>query len=457
MAPLPAAQSEACEVLTLHSLTWLVVASAVGLLMAVLLMAPGWGRILEPLTYGRWVTVHLDLNLYGWCSMPLIGLLFLLYLPRTRPSGWGVAAVGVWSGTLLLATVSWLSGHTSGKLFMEWSGASRVAVTFCMAFLALAIGASYRTRLREDADATSPGSREQPWLRRGKWALLALLALIPPLMYWSASPTLFPPINPDSGGATGGSLLGSTLAVILIFWAAPLILGLPRTARPAAFAPSAVVLAAHMIAFGFLDHGHHSHHEPMQIAALSSLVIWLPLLVRHYRRFTWPDRSAPWLASFCAWGAVLLATALTTFMPGVLERWKFTNALVGHSHLAMAGMVTSFNVLVLVIINRRSALAALFDSRPAFICWHAGLALHVSALLAAGSIESLHPGWLFRGHPALLACYALRLLGGSLMMLAAVSWCWRAHALRDGITRPRAVRDDLVRPPYSAEHQGARA
>lgn len=36
-----------------------------------------------------------------------------------------------------------------------------------------------------------------------------------------------------------------------------------------------------------------------------------------------------------------------TFLPGIPERLKFTNGLVAHAHLAMAGVVTSVNGMIL--------------------------------------------------------------------------------------------------------------
>jgi cytochrome c oxidase cbb3-type subunit 1 len=62
----------------------------------------------------------------------------------------------------------------------------------------------------------------------------------------------------------------------------------------------------------------------------------------YLRHFTWPAGSRRWLLAFAGWGAMLLITALFTFLPGVLDRWKFTNALVAHTHIAMAGMLTCF-------------------------------------------------------------------------------------------------------------------
>ncbi len=64
-----------------HNLGWLVAANLVGLLLAVLLLWPGLNDLLAPLTYGRWVPLHLDWQLYDWCSLPLVGVRFHYYLP----------------------------------------------------------------------------------------------------------------------------------------------------------------------------------------------------------------------------------------------------------------------------------------------------------------------------------------------------------------------------------------
>ncbi len=72
----------------LHSLGWLVVGNAVGVLLAVLLLFPALGNVFAPLTYGRWIPVHLNAQLYGWSSIPLIGLLFRLYGPKAGFGPW---------------------------------------------------------------------------------------------------------------------------------------------------------------------------------------------------------------------------------------------------------------------------------------------------------------------------------------------------------------------------------
>jgi cytochrome c oxidase cbb3-type subunit I len=417
----------AFEVVTRHSLLWLVTGNLAGVLLAVLLLVPSLGTIMQPFTYGRWVTVHLNASLYGWASIPLIGLLFQQYLPRRNRSRMGEAAVMVWSGVLLFSLIGWLTGHTSGKLFMEWSGPSRWAVLFGMGFLALSLWVAFFQRLREDV---SP--RTGKAIIALKVIVLLALSLIPAVMYLAANPALYPPVNPDSGGATGGSLLGSTLAIVAIYWVMPFVLGLKRDGRPGTAVPTFVILIIHFIAFTFLDHSDQSHRDVIQIIALSSLLIWVPLLIRHFRRFEWPAGSRPWLLAFACWGAILSLNGVFTFLPGILDHWKFTNALVAHVHIAMAGMVTSFNVLVLVMLNHRTSLRYNFSDTYVFWFWQIGTIVHALSLLAAGSLEAMNPGWLFTGHPLMNMLYLIRLFAGLFMLAASLKWLWLAHCTDGG-------------------------
>jgi len=417
------------EIITQQSLLWLLVTCITGVLLSLLLLAPSLGTILQPFSYGRWVTVHLNASLYGWSSVPLLGLLYMQYLPVMRGSLLAEYAVSVWSGILLFAMMGWLSGHTSGKLFMEWSGPSRWAIFFGMCFLAFALWLAFIRRIRE-SKAESPGTVTGMLFIGAKILALIFLTMIPFVMYAAANPELYPPVNPDSGGATGGSLLGSTLGIVMIYWITPFILRLNYTARLSAFVPSLSLLFIHLIAFGLLDHGDRSHHEYVQIFALSSLIIWVPLLIQHVRRFEWPQGARFWLIAFACWGATLTLNGICTFMPHILDVWKFTNALVAHVHIAMAGMITSFNILILVVINQRTSLNNVFSSKLSFWLWQGGTVLHAISLLMAGTLESIHPDWLFTGHSTMNALYLIRLIAGLIMLSAAISWFRRAHISR---------------------------
>ncbi len=405
-----------------HSLGWLVLANSIGVLLAALLLWPGLNRLLAPIVYGQWATLHLNLQLYGWCSLPLVGLLFRMYMPRDRAPG-AMIALQAWSAALVFASCAWCAGQVSGKPFMEWSGPSRIVMPVAMTSLAIVLIAGYALKLRTDAASETKSPRIT------KILFLLILAAIPPLMYWASDPAIYPPFNPDSGGSTGGSLLGSTLGVIVIFLACPIVAGLPRRRHAAWLVAWWLLLVIHMIAFSGLDHGNRSHHETLQIIGLSSLVIWWPLLIVYFRWFTRPAASRAWLAAFCFWGAFLLATALLTFMPGILDRWKFTNALVAHTHIAMAGMLSSFLMLTLIALDETGRWRVALASPVAFATWQIGCILHVGSLLVLGNIESENPGLVYYSASAAQLAYAIRLAAGLLMTTASIAWLrgiWRA-------------------------------
>lgn len=410
------------ELATVHALTWLGIACGIGLLMALLLLVPGLGAALGPLTFGRWVPLHLDLVLYGWLALPLVALLFRVFLPREGSAGrWAEGAVHVWSASLVVGALAWLAGQTSGKPFLDWEGGARAAFLINLVFLAGVLAAGLLRRTRSSAeDAAAPRSTIA-----SLWVFWGVLLLVLAAMGVATSPRTYPPVNPATGGPTGASLLGSTLAVIVIFALTPLFLGLRERVRGGRRRAALEVfgaLAAHGAFFFAVGQGDHSHREPLQIAAVATLLVWGWLLPRWLRRFDWPAGSGPWLVAFLAWGGILLASAVPMFLPGLLDRIKFTNALVGHAHLAMAGMATSFAALLLVVLNQETRLRDVLADRAAFAVWNAGNLMHVAALVAAGAVEALEPGVVFRAAPEILLLYAVRAAAGAAMLGAAARW-----------------------------------
>jgi cytochrome c oxidase cbb3-type subunit 1 len=402
-----------------HALGWLGVAAGIGLMMALLLLFPGLGPVLGPLTYGRWMPLHLNLVLYGWLALPLVALLFRAFLPREGGAPGAAMAVQVWSASLIVGAAAWLAGQSSGKAFLDWEGVARVAFLGNLLFLAGVLAAGLVRRSRAGASRARMA---------GLWGFWSLLLAVPVAMAFATSPKTYPPINPDTGGPTGASLLGSTLSVIAIFAGTPLLLGLKTRVsslrRPAIEVFGA--LALHSLFFAAVGHGDHSHREPLQIAAVATLLVWAVLLPRWLRCFAWPAESRLWLIAFLAWGGALLASAVPMFLPGLLDRIKFTNALVGHAHLAMAGMATSFAALILVVLNQETRLAGVLGDRSAFLHWNAGNAVHVAALVAAGLLEAQDPGIVFRGDPWITVLYGVRAVAGAAMVFAAARWITRA-------------------------------
>jgi cytochrome c oxidase cbb3-type subunit 1 len=402
-----------------HALGWLVAGNAVGVLLAAELLWPSLGDALAPLSYGRWMPLHLNWQLYGWCAVPLVGGLFAGLLDRRHPQAARHASLALvaWSLALALGGVSWLGGVTSGKLFLDWAGWARPLLPAAMVVLWTVLAAH--------------AFWSWPLLgRAGRWvrgSLLLFLLPVPGLLYWSAGPEIYPSVNPDSGGATGSSLLGSTLGMIAIFGLLPVLFGLGRT-RGRVGREFWLPLVASFAAFGLIDHGHTSHHARAQIVGLGLLLVWVPLLIRHLRAYPWCAAAQPWLRAALGWWLLLVVSGWLTFLPGLSERLKFTNWLVAHAHIAMAGLVTSLNF---VILNQLDPLRPL--GRGVRL-WQMALAVQAVALRVLGWQESERPADLFRSEAWTQALYGIRLVSGAGMLVLSARWfreTW-ARGLRTG-------------------------
>lgn len=399
------APASLARVVARHSLGWLVAANFVGLWLATVVLWPAVGDLAAPLTYGRWVPLHLDWQLYGWMSLPTVGALLAWFgdgksVPEAR------VALGAWSVALALGGVSWLAGLNSGKLFLEWEGLARPLLPAAMLVLWAVLARLTWQRW--------------PMLARGekiaRVVLLGLLLPVPQALLWSMGREVYPAVNPDSGGATGAALLGSTLGIVTIFLGLPTLLRVPAKASARRGRWIAAALAASWLVFAAINHGNVSHHAWAAIVALGSLLAWVPLLAIFWLGYDWSDGARPWLRAALVWWALLVVSGWVAFLPGFSEAMKFTHGLVAHAHLAMAGLVTSVNGVLLTTLAGRPA------RRGVFALWQFGCAVHVGALLVLGARESEHVGELFRSADWTQVALGLRLVGGLLMTVAAVRW-----------------------------------
>lgn len=388
-----------------HSLAWFCAANLVGVLLAALLVWPDAGGSLGALTYGRWMPLHLNWQLYGWCALPLVGALLAACLAPRHPGAVVHARLALrgWSAALALGGAAWLGGVTSGKLFLDWSGWVRPALAIAMSLLWTLL-ATHLWWSRERFGTTR-------W--RLMAGLLAGLGLVPALMYWVAGREVYPMVNPDSGGATGASLLGSTLGIVAVFGLLPELLGTKRRegARVAWFWWA---LAASFAVFAGIDHGNASHHAIGQILGLGLLLAWVPLLWFYGRASLWSAAGKMWMIAAGLWWALLVASGWATFLPGVLDAWKFTHSLVAHAHLAMAGLVTSVNFVVLNELDPKHACG----DGVAFWIWQLGCAAHVALMLGLGALEAGHEADLFYGTDWTRWIFFGRLAAGAAMAAA---------------------------------------
>lgn len=395
-----------------HAYGWLAAANAVGVLLAAMLIWPGMNDFVAPFTYGRWMPLHLDWHLYGWCALPLVAVLYSWFLPLEEPSATqhGRIAVWAWSLALALCGVGWLAGVASGKLFVDAAGWTRPLLPLAMGVLWIVLAYHSLRRL--------------PLLGRSRaWAqLLTLLVLsvVPLALYFAGSPGLFPSVNPDSGGATGASLLGSTLGVVAIAGALPGLLAVRRLDRPGSAALRRFYWFLFLLSaavYAVTRHGHESHHSTAQIVALGTLGVWGVWLPVHFRQYSWPASARLWLRGAACWWVLLIASGWLTFLPGISEQLKFSHALVAHAHLALAGVVTSAGAAILATVGRPP-----WGGAASFWAWQVGCALHVIVLATLGSLEAAHADAFFTGADWIVGLLALRLLAGAIMFITSIAW-----------------------------------
>jgi cytochrome c oxidase cbb3-type subunit 1 len=395
-----------------HALGWWVLGNTVGLYLSVLLLRPAWQ--FGELTYGRWLPVHLNVQLYGWTALPLVAWLLAIYeVDRSRVAAWGPLAVWAWTGALVMGVIHWLGGVTSGKIFLDWKGGALWAFIAALMFLWCVLLVAWRER--------GPGWNTTR--KRATLVGLSGLALVPVSLAFAASPAVYPPIDRTTGGATGSSLLGSTLLVV------GLMILLPRMAAVARSDGKNhrtiwIFFALSWVVFGVTEAIGGTHHDAHQIGSLVMLLPWVWWLPRDWAAFSWPDGSRVWRWALFGWWGVLVVSGILMYQPGVLDRLKFTQGLVAHSHLAFAGFTTSFCALLLVLLTGRRV-----GGTASVMAWHVAALAMIATLAVMGWREGANPSWMNALPLWRESGLVIRAHCGALMLAVSVLWWWERRTL----------------------------
>ena len=408
-------QSQGLASAVRHSLAWLVFGNTIGVTIAVLLLFPGLNPWLGEWTYGRWMMVHMNTALFGWCSLPMVGLLFKLYGADQGPvAAWCRPVVWLWSAGLIVGSLSWLSGHSSGKLFLDWSGYARVFFPLCMLALWIVLAWAF-VRQR----STYAGSGHAASIAKGA-GLLVLLA-VPFAIYFASSPDIYPFVNPDTGGPTGESQLESSLGIVLLLLALPFGLTQCKESGARIAGLAWLIFAAESILCVLLGRGDVSHRALAQWLSLGSVLVWIPLIPAYYSAFRWHAETKRWRVAFLWWWGGLALTGWIFFLPGVLDRFKFTDGLVGHSLTAVAGCLTAFVIFAMVqLVGVREAW--IFNRQWSFHAWNLGVLAYVIVMTVAGWIEGADPSFTIVPGFERNLLYTLRLFTGLAMLAGSVEW-----------------------------------
>ena len=404
-----------------HAFFWLVIGNAIGVMLALLLLVPSLNAVLGEWTYGRWMMVHVNILLYGWCSLPMLGWLFRIYGADRGPvAAWCRPVLWTWSTALLIGSLTWLDGHSSGKLFLDWSGYARFAFPAAMLALWLVLAASLALAWKS--------ARNKFWSTHAvKLIGLAVLLAVPFAIYVASSPGLYPAINPSTGGPTGESQLESSLGVVAILLIVPFGVARRKPGRPGPLLISAILFAAESLLCLSMSRGDVSHHLPSQYLSLGSLLAWLPIAPVFYATFQWHDNTRAWRTALLWWWGFLVVSGWVMFLPGVLDHFKFTDGLVGHSLVAVAGFLTA--LLAVVLVQLLGDDGWILTRRWSFHMWNWSVLAYVVLMLIAGWIEGSDPA--FTSGPSLTrnVLYSLRLVTGILMLISSAEWLVAASAL----------------------------
>ncbi|MGC1424067.1 MAG: hypothetical protein WA354_16485 [Terracidiphilus sp.] len=421
-----------------HAFLWLVIGNAIGVMLALLLLVPSLNAVLGEWTYGRWMMVHVNILLYGWCSFPMLGWLFRIYGADRGPTApWCRPVLWTWSVALFIGSLTWLAGHSSGKLFLDWSGYARVAFPAAMLVLWLLLAASLVLAWNS--------ARNKPWSAHAiKIIGLAILFAVPFAIYIACGPGLYPAINPATGGPTGESQLESSLGVVAILLIVPFGVASRSPGRNWPLAVSAIVFAAESLLCLSMSRGDISHHLPSQYLSLGSLLAWLPLVPAYYATFQWHDKTRAWRTALLWWWGFLVVSGWAMFLPGVLDHFKFTDGLVGHSLVAVAGFLTA--LLAVVLVQLLGDDGWILTRRWSFHVWNWSVLAYVIIMLIAGWIEGNDPAFINAPGLTRNILYSLRLVTGVLMLISSAEWLIAASALlgASGTTPSRNSREVTV-------------
>ncbi|MCB1050220.1 MAG: hypothetical protein H6510_13635 [Acidobacteria bacterium] len=401
-----------------HALVWLVAANFFGIVLAIQLL---WPEIQWPtwFSYGRVMPVHMNGQLYGWLALPLIALLLDWTLPSPSHKAFQPLLL-LWSAVLGWAAIAWLSGRVSGKLFLDWT--PPWALTF--AFVIYVFWCQMLRICFQRGSSWSQSQRQQAF-----WGLL-LSAPVGALLVWASRPTVYPAINPQSGGATGTALLGSSLSVVFILFA---VLRLQQMRQPdlqVKWRSLLAFLGCHLIYFALLKHGHSGNGDIFQQTGLFSLFTWPLLLRTPLGSISTSPVLRRWYRAMGFWALLLILNGAMLFLPGWLDRAKFSNLLVAHAHLAMAGLATSIVIYMACLLGGKP-LQSIFKNRIVFWVWHSSTLLMCLVLSWAGWKAFREPGAFYEGASWVQAVYGMRLFCGLLMLGAAIHYCWQSFAQED--------------------------
>ncbi|MGO1500317.1 MAG: cbb3-type cytochrome c oxidase subunit I [Marinobacter sp.] len=443
---------------------WLLLGSSFGLIASLKLHLPDWLNSVAPLTFGRMRTMHLNLVIYGWLSLGLMGLALWLiptiFATRLRlPS---VALAGAILMNLSVGAGVWAigSGWTDGLEWLEipWQIDIFIAISVFLFVVPLLVTARHRNVRHIYVTG---------------WYYLGAMVWFPVLFIVANIPGLH-------SGVQQATVNWWFAHNVLGLWLTPLGVGaayylLPRIIGKPIYSYSLSLVGFWALALFYSQVGmHHLIGGPVPtwvvtLSVVQSIMMFVPVIaVAVNQHPLWLGNLGAFRASiplrFVAIGALMYTAAS---MQGSIEALRsvssvthFTHYTVGHAHLGVYAFVTFvlFGALYYVIPR----LVGRVWPFPSFIVAHwwlvvVGFAIYFASLTFGGWLQGkamLDPTRDWMESMELTVPYLTgRSVGGSLMVLGHFAFAFNLIAILVGRGAERKVGAGLAEARAVAAQQ----
>lgn len=378
------------------ALVWLLLGSLFGDVASLKMNLPDWANQWGWLTFGRIRPVHLNMMIYGWASLAMIGVAIWL-LPRLlhaplQVRGLAVAGIALWNIGLVTGNGLILAGRTNG---MEWLEMDRYLSAPWLVLGGGLVGLSLFITMAR---------RRVSHLYVSVWYALGAFLWFP-LIYVTGMLPIYHGVEHAAvnwfyaHNALGFWLTAISLAAIYYF--IPKVLGRP------VFSYQLSLIGFWALAFFYSLNGmHHLIGGPLPswmiatsiVASLMMIIPVLAVAVNHHMtivgRFA-ALRYSPTLRfvviAAMAYTAVSLQGIFTALVK-VNRLTHFTHWTIGHSHTGVYGFVTMAMFGSMYYILPRLTKREWPSDR--LIRWHfwlalGGITLYVVALSIGGVLQGL--------------------------------------------------------------------
>lgn len=413
------------------SFIWLSLAITAGLFIAIKFSYPDFLGGISWLSYGRLRIFHFNTVAFGWWSTSAIGILFYI-LPRltgTKIINERLAKITcyIWNLTLILGNFSLLLGYNQGLEVAEFPLFVDILVVIAFIILIyLVFGTIFQ--------------RKKNQLYVSLWYIMAGFI-------WTALNYVVGNFVVPLGltGANSANVHGFYLHNVVGLWITPIGVAiayyfLPVSAKTPLYSHKLSLLGFWLITFFYPFTGaHHYIFSPIAdwvetIAIVTSICMILPVLTVIINYFgtmkgNWTKLSENIVIKFLITGIIFYAL---TCLQGPIQSLRFmqkvvhfTDWVVGHSHLAIFGVFTLWNMAAIYYIWPKIFNKDIFSNKLA--SWHfwltiIGFSIMALSLWTAGLIQGTMLA--FSNVPfintvaALKPYWALRSIGGSIMIIS---------------------------------------